>query len=47
MVMNIPIERFDHPAWVAGIATAIGYGIILAVMTVVLFVIPYLVFTQV
>jgi len=42
--MNIPIERFDHPAWETGIATAIGYGIILVAMFVALFVIPFLVF---
>lgn len=43
--MNVPIERFDHPAWVTGIATAIGYGIILTVLFIALFVVPYLVFT--
>jgi hypothetical protein len=44
--MNLPIERFDHPVWVTSLATAIGYGIILTVMTVLLFAIPYLVFMQ-
>jgi len=40
--MHIPIERFDHPAWDAGLATALGYGIILLVIFVALFVVPYL-----
>lgn len=35
---------FRDPAWVTALSTAIGYGIILVVMTVLLFIVPYLVF---
>jgi len=42
--MENPISRFDHPAWHAGVATALSYGVVLAVLFVLLFVIPYLLF---
>ena len=35
---------FDHPSWLTAAGTFIGYGVILFLMTVVLFLIPYLVF---
>ncbi|WP_281381256.1 hypothetical protein [Halobellus ruber] len=41
--MNVP-ARFDHPAWVAGAATAVSYGVGLVAMFVLLFVLPFLVF---
>ena len=41
--MDLP-GRFDHPAWTTGLATAFGYGIVLAVLFLALFVVPYLVF---
>lgn len=41
--MNLP-ARFDHPAWIAGAATAVSYGIGLVAMFVVLFVLPFLLF---
>lgn len=34
----------DHPSWLAVLGTFVGYGVILGVMTVVLFVIPFLIF---
>lgn len=37
--------NFDHAAWRAGVGTLAGYGIILVVMTAVLFLVPYVVFT--
>ncbi len=37
-------DAFDHPAWMTGVATVVGYGLILAVLFVALFVVPYLVF---
>lgn len=36
--------RFDHPAFRAAAGTLAGYGLLLLVMTVVLFLIPYAVF---
>ena len=42
--MDSPLARFDHPAWVTGIATAVSYGLVLAVLFVLLFVVPYLLF---
>lgn len=41
--MNLP-ARFDHPAWIAGAATAVSYVVGLAAMFVVLFVLPFLLF---
>ena len=44
--MEATLERYDldHPAWLTGLATVIGYVGIVAVLFVGLFVIPYLVF---
>ncbi|EMA38885.1 hypothetical protein [Halococcus hamelinensis] len=36
--------RFDHPSWLTAVGTLVAYGIILLLLTVVLFVVPYLVF---
>jgi len=41
--MDLPGE-FDHPALRTAIGTIFGYGLILLVMTLLLFGIPYLVF---
>jgi len=38
-------EPFDHPAWLTGAGTVAGYGVILLVLFVALFVVPYLLFT--
>ena len=35
---------FDHPSWLTIAGTLGGYIVILAVMTVVLFLIPFLIF---
>ncbi|MFC7142454.1 hypothetical protein ACFQMA_21775 [Halosimplex aquaticum] len=40
-------EQFDHPAWVTAAATLVSYGLILLFMFVLLFVVPYLVYTSV
>ena len=40
-----PLQRFEGDAWMAALGTALGYGIILLVMVVVLFLIPYAVYT--
>lgn len=38
------MDQFTQPAWLTAGATAGGYALILVVMTVLLFVLPYLVF---
>lgn len=43
--MAIDLSEFGHPAWLAAAGTGIGYLLILAVLTVALFIVPYLVFT--
>ena len=37
-------KRYDHPAWFTAAGTFVAYGLILGVMTVLLFAIPYAVF---
>jgi hypothetical protein len=36
-------ELFDHPAWTTAAATAVSYGLVLAVLFALLFVVPLLV----
>lgn len=38
--------EYDHPAWATGIATFLGYGVILTAMTLLLFVVPWLLFSS-
>lgn len=38
------VEEYTQPAWLTAVGTAGGYAIILLVMTILLFVVPYLVF---
>ena len=38
------ISQFGHPAFRTGIGTALGYGVIIAAMFLLLFVVPYLFF---
>ncbi|WP_330630624.1 hypothetical protein [Halocatena halophila] len=38
------LNRLQHPAFRTAIGTALGYGALLLVMTVVLFAIPYAIF---
>ncbi|NHN42592.1 hypothetical protein G9C85_13275 [Halorubellus sp. JP-L1] len=42
--MNVDRSEFDHPTWISAGATAAGYAVLLAVMTVLLFGVPYLLF---
>lgn len=37
------LDQFDHPAWLTAAGTLAGYGLILAVLFVLLFVVPFLV----
>ncbi len=39
-----PLARFAEPAWVTAVGTAVAYGLVLLVMFLVLFVLPFLVF---
>ncbi|MFD1633485.1 hypothetical protein ACOZ4L_09835 [Haloplanus ruber] len=41
------LDGFDHPAWIAGVATAASYGLGLFALFVLLFVLPFLLFTVV
>jgi hypothetical protein len=34
----------DHPTWLSGLAVFLGYGVVLAAILLVLFVLPYLLF---
>jgi len=34
-------EQVDHPTWLTAAATATGYGLILLVLFVLLFLVPY------
>lgn len=39
-------QLLRHPAISTGIGTVFGYGLILAVLLIALFVVPYLIFTS-
>ena len=38
------LDRFDGPAWVTAAATLASYGLVLAVLFALLFVVPFVVF---
>ncbi|WP_254838173.1 hypothetical protein [Natronomonas marina] len=38
-------EEYDHPAWFTAAGTFLAYGLVLAVMTLLLFGLPWLIFT--
>ncbi len=40
----VDVEEFKHDSWKTIIATAVSYGVLLAVMTVLLFGVPYVLF---
>jgi len=42
--MNLGLSEFDHPAWFAFAGAIVGYVAILVAMSVVLFVVPYLIY---
>jgi len=37
--------EYDHPAWLTAAGTFLAYGLVLVVMAVVLFGVPWLIFT--
>ena len=38
-------EEHDHPAWFTAVGTVLAYGVILVGMTLVLFGLPWLIFS--
>ncbi len=42
--MSLDFDRFDHPAWLTAAGVGAGYGVILLVMFVALFLVPLAVF---
>ena len=42
--MTVDLKTFDHPSWAAIGGTIVGYLLILALMTLALFVVPWLLF---
>ncbi|WP_299269949.1 hypothetical protein [Halorientalis sp.] len=46
MAMDDLIEKFKHPSWFTIGGTVAGYGLILVVMFVLLFVVPFLIFSM-
>jgi hypothetical protein len=42
--MALPAQ-FDHPSWLTAVSTVVGYLVILTVMTLLLFGVPYAVFS--
>ncbi|MBZ6496356.1 hypothetical protein [Natrinema longum] len=43
--MAVDLSEFEHPSWLTAAGTGIGYVLILAVLTVAMFIVPYLVFS--
>jgi hypothetical protein len=43
MAIDLPGD-FDHPSWTAAATTVVGYGVIILLMTILLFAVPTLVF---
>ncbi|WP_186336487.1 hypothetical protein [Natrarchaeobaculum aegyptiacum] len=44
--MAVDINQFSHPAWKAAVGTLVGYGLILVVLTLALFIVPWLIFAS-
>ena len=45
--MEVDVDQFDHPSWLTAVATGVGYALIIAVLTLALFVAPWALFTLV
>lgn len=41
------LQQFDHPTWFTAAGTLISYTVILVAMFVLLFVVPYVIFTAI
>lgn len=46
MELDLP-GGYDHPSWLTAVGTVVGYGVIMAVLTVLLFAVPWLVFVAI
>jgi hypothetical protein len=42
--MTGSLEEFDHPAWFTVVGTLVGYGLVLLVLFVLMFVVPFGIF---
>ena len=42
--MDNPLAQFDHPAWHTAVGTLVGYGLVLLLLFVILFVLPLVIF---
>ncbi|NGM71484.1 hypothetical protein G6M89_21285 [Natronolimnobius sp. AArcel1] len=42
--MAFDVREFEHPSWLTAAGTITGYLLILVVLTVALFVVPWLIF---
>lgn len=42
--MELPVD-INHPAFLTGVGTIVGYGLMLIVLTAVVFGIPFLIFS--
>ena len=42
--MAVDLSEFEHPSWLTAAGTGVGYLLILALMTVLLFIVPWLLF---
>ncbi|WP_186336605.1 hypothetical protein [Natrarchaeobaculum sulfurireducens] len=42
--MAVDLNEFTHPAWKAAVGTVVGYGLILVVLTLAMFALPWLIF---
>lgn len=43
--MENPLAEYDHPAWHTAVATGLGYGLVLASLLVLMFLVPFAIFT--
>jgi len=43
--MSATLDQFDHPAWLTAAGTLAGYGLVLGFLFVLLFVVPFLLFS--
>ncbi|ELY62663.1 hypothetical protein [Natronobacterium gregoryi] len=42
--MTVDLNEFEHPSWAAAAGTIAGYLLVLVLLTVALFIVPWLVF---
>ncbi|WP_175507176.1 hypothetical protein [Halostagnicola kamekurae] len=42
--MAIDLSEFDHPAWLTAAGTGVGYLLILVLLTILLFLVPWGIF---